>query len=190
MIRPGTTDPVPTDASLLQRYAAGDDGAATLLHRRYADRLRAAVAPRARAAGRFDADDVVQGAFGRFFAAARRGECGVPPGGSLWGLLLVLGLNEARTLAARHRAGKRSVIRTHAAVDHLTAPDPTPHTIALLDLQAALGRLPAGDRAAVELRLAGHPVAAVAAATGRSTRSVERLLNRLRVTLTASESRP
>ena len=67
-----------TDASLLHRYQAGDDDAATGLYLRYAQRLRALARQYCTPhyAGRFDADDVLQSVFRTFF---RRAEAGGRP---------------------------------------------------------------------------------------------------------------
>src|SRR4029078_11556074 len=99
-----------TDDTLLRRYQAGDDGAATALYIRYAARLRALAHAYCGSsfAGRFDADDVVQSVFRAFFHGARRRAYVVPPTGELWGLLMVLALNKVRNLITHHRAGKRA----------------------------------------------------------------------------------
>src|SRR4029450_2802443 len=83
-----------SDGSLLRRYQAGEDSAATALYLRYAARLRALAreycAPSF--AGRFDADDVVQSVFRAFFQGARRQAYTVPPRGELVGVLLGVAL--------------------------------------------------------------------------------------------------
>src|SRR5205814_1357872 len=127
-----------TDDTLLRRYQSGDEGAATSLYLRYAARLRALAreycAPSY--AGRFDADDVVQSVFRAFFHGARRRNYEVPPGGELWGLLMVLALNKIRNLIGHHRAGKRAVQQT------LSVPDLDRHpALAADDSAAALLRM-------------------------------------------------
>ena len=94
-----------------------DDAAATDLYLRYAPRLRALARQYCGPdfAGRFDADDVVQSVFRTFFHGVRRQAYDVPPDGELWGLLMVLALNEVRNLVEYHRAGKRAVQHTATA---------------------------------------------------------------------------
>ena len=113
---PITNEPIShrSDDSLLRGYQSGDEVAATALYLRYAARLRALAreycAPHY--GGRFDADDIVQSVFRAFFHGARRRAYVVPPGGELWGLLMVLALNKIRNLIGTHRAGKRAVQQT------------------------------------------------------------------------------
>ncbi len=174
----------PSDQSLLVRLRRGQQDAATQLYFRYAQRLRALV--RARCSGqlarRLEPDDIVQSVFRRFFRRVLQGDYDVPPGEELWGLLLVIALNKIRTEEAFHRAGKRDVrlstqpadpgmLETQAADDH-----------ALLEVLVddALAQLPPAHRDLVELRIQGHEVAELARRTGRSKRTVERILQEVR----------
>jgi RNA polymerase sigma-70 factor (ECF subfamily) len=174
----------PSDRSLLVRLRRGQQDAATQLYFRYAQRLRALV--RARCSGqlarRLEPDDIVQSVFRRFFRRVLQGDYDVPPGEELWGLLLVIALNKIRTEEAFHRAGKRdvrlssqpadpSLLETQAADDH-----------AMLEVlvEDALAQLPEGHRNLVELRIQGHEVAELARRTGRSKRTVERILQEVR----------
>src|SRR5207248_5656330 len=163
---------------------------ATSLYLRYAARLRALAreycAPPY--AGRFDADDVVQSVFRAFFHGARRRNYEVPPGGELWGLLMVLALNKIRNLIGHHRAGKRAVHQT------LSVPDLDRHPALAADDSAAallrmvmdehLAGLPESNRAIIRLRVEGYAVGEIAEKTGRSRRTVERVLQEFRARLT------
>jgi RNA polymerase sigma-70 factor (ECF subfamily) len=181
-----------TDSSLLRRYKSGDEAAATDLFLRYAPRLRALAREYCgpNYAGRFDADDVVQSVFRVFFHGARRRSYEVPPGGELWGLLMVLALNKIRNLVGHHRAGKRAVQQT------LPLPDPDRHPALATDDSAAallrlvmdeqLAGLPESNRAMIRLRVEGYGVAEIAQATGRSRRTVERVLQEFRARLSRS----
>src|SRR5262249_1176173 len=108
-----------TDSALLRRYQSGDDSAATDLYLRYAPRLRALARQYCTPhySGRFDAGDVLQSVFRAFFHGARHRNYVVPPGGELWGLLMVLALNKVRTLVDHHQADKRSVRQTASVPD-------------------------------------------------------------------------
>ena len=174
-----------SDHSLLRRLRSGDQDAATMLYYRYAHRLLALARKNrsAELASRVDAEDIVQSVFRIFFRRAAEGHYDVPAGEDLWKLLLVLALNKIRAERVFHRAAKRDA-RLTAALEQ-----PVPDTAgrnreaaAFLEVMVreALERLPAQNRAMVELRLAGHEVAEIAQLTTRSKRTVERLLQESR----------
>ena len=175
-----------TDESLLRRYRSGDDAAATDLYLRYAPRLRALARQYCGPdfAGRFDADDVVQSVFRTFFHGARHRSYDVPPGGELWGLLMVLALNKVRELVGRHRATKRSVHQTSSDADldrhPALAADTAAAALLRLVFEEQLEGLPESNRAIVRMRTEGYEVGEIAAATGRARRTVERVLQEFR----------
>jgi RNA polymerase sigma-70 factor (ECF subfamily) len=175
-----------SDKSLLRRYRSGDENAATSLYRRYAARLRALAREYCppHYAGRFDADDVVQSVFRTFFQGTRRGSYDVPGEGELWGLLMVLTLNKIRSLVEYHRAGKRAVHQTASLVNFDRHPAPTTDDSALallkMVLDEQLAGLPESNRDIVRMRIEGYEVAEIAGQTGRSRRTVERVLQQFR----------
>jgi len=181
-----------SDSSLLRRYQTGEDPAATALYLRYAARLRALAreycAPSF--AGRFDADDVVQSVFGAFFQGARRQAYTAPPSGELWGLLMVLTLNKIRNLVSHHRAGKRAVHHTTALIDlesHLAlSTNDSAAALLRIVLEEHLAGLPESNRCIIQLRIEGYAVAEIADRTGRSRRTVERVLQEFRTRLSRS----
>lgn len=175
-----------TDRSLLRRYQAGDDDAATDLYVRYAPRLRSLARLHCGHdfAGRFDAEDVVQSVFRTFFQGARRQAYEVPPDGELWALLMVLAINKVRELVGRHRAMKRSVHQT-ATVDDLDslpalAGDDAAAAFLRMIFDEQLADLPASNREIVRLRAEGYEVGEIAGRTGRARRTVERVLHDFR----------
>ncbi len=186
---PGESDP--SDRSLLVRLRKGEQDAATALYFRYAQRLRALV--RARCSGqlarRLEPDDIVQSVFRRFFRRVLQGDYDVPPGEELWGLLLVIALNKIRSEETFHRAGKRDVRLSTQPADPGMLEACAVDDMALLEVcvDDVLGQLPPQYRDLVELRIQGHEVAELARRTGRSKRTVERILqdvrNRLRLLL-------
>src|SRR6516225_2129441 len=113
----GPSPPLPdpdesfSDRSLLRRFRAGQEDAATQLYLRYAGRLlalaQAQCAPDL--APRVDPEDIVQSVFRTFFRRAAQGHYEVPEGEELWKLFLVIGLNKIRATATFHRAAKRDV---------------------------------------------------------------------------------
>ena len=192
---PGPSDCLPaaratgTDAALLHRYQAGDDDAATDLYLRYANRLRALARQYCTPhyAGRFDADDVTQSVFRAFFHGARHRAYDVPPEGELWGLLMVLALNKVRTLVGHHEADKRAVRNTASVPDFDSHPalaaDDSAAAFLRLVMDEQMAALPESNRAIIRLRTEGYEVEEIADATGRSRRTVERVLQDFRARL-------
>jgi RNA polymerase sigma-70 factor (ECF subfamily) len=178
-----------TDSSLLRHYQAGDDAAATALYVRYASRLRA-LARRCctpNYSGRFDADDVLQSVFRAFFHGARTRAYAVPPSGELWGLLMVLALNKIRTLVGFHQADKRSVRNTALLTDPDVHPalaaDESAAAFLRLVMDEQVAALPESNRVIIRLRTEGYGVDEIVRATGRSRRTVERVLQDFRARL-------
>jgi RNA polymerase sigma-70 factor (ECF subfamily) len=180
-----------TDASLLRRYRRGEDDAATELYLRYADRLRALATAQASPdlRRRVDPDDIVQSVFRTFFRRAAAGQYEVPAGEELWKLFLVIGLNKIRAAAAFHKAARRDVRATAAgdaferAVNSAPGADEAALNALKMTIEELLAPLPPTHCQIVELRVAGHDVAEIAARTGRAKRSVERILQEFRQSL-------
>jgi len=168
---------------LLRRLAGGQETAADILYRRYADRIRALARARLpdHVHARLDPDDVVQSVFRAFFESARRGLYQVPDGETLWRLLAVVTVNKVRSLYAYHAAARRDARATVGWGGDETSPTTDPETDLMeLAVRDVLEQLPETERTAVELRLEGYEVAEIATRTGRSKRSVERSLQKAR----------
>jgi RNA polymerase sigma-70 factor (ECF subfamily) len=180
---------VSSDRSLLRRLRSGEQDAAAALYVRYVQRVeavaKAGTSPAL--AARMDAEDVVQSVFRTFFRRASEGQYQVPDGAELWNLLRVISINKIRLLAAHHRAAKRSVGVTCELDETLHNYDGAGEENALLILKLliedAVEVLPEDQRRMVQLRIEGHSVAEIAAATHRAKRSVERLLQDFRTRL-------
>lgn len=177
-----------SDRSLLRRFQAGEQDAATALYKRYAQRLQR-LAERNTAsdlASRFDAEDVVQSVFRTFFRRVKIGHYDLPEGEELWRLLLVISLNKIRSLATHHRAQKRSVSATVAADPQAMSQiaDSASSDVALESLQMVvhevLNDLPEAQQRIILLRIDGCQVEEIAAQTERSKRTVERVLQTFR----------
>lgn len=183
-------EPVPpsTDQSLLRKFQAGDPDAATQLYLRYAKRLQALAQAQVAEdlAQRVDPEDIVQSVFRTFFRRVSLGQYDVPEGEDLWRLFLVIGLNKVREVAAHHRAAKRDVRATAGGAAHDQAlraahgPDEEALAILRLVVDEVLHDLPAAQRRIIELRIEGFEVAEIARQSGRSKRSVERVLQEFR----------
>jgi RNA polymerase sigma-70 factor (ECF subfamily) len=184
-----TPPPAGSDATLLRRYRSGDEAAASDLYRRYAHRLRTLARQYCTPtyAGRFDADDVIQSVFWAFFHGARHRAYDVPPHGELWGLLMVLALNKVRDLVGHHQAGKRAVRHTASGAEldahPALAADESAAAFLRLVVDEQVAALPESNRQIIRLRTEGHEVGEIAAATGRSRRTVERVLQDFRMRL-------
>lgn len=178
-------------SDLLERWRAGDEGAAAELFRRYADRLIGLARSRlpAQVAARLDPEDVVQSVYRTFFAAARAGQYDISRGGDLWRLLVTITLRKLYNQIGRNVAARRSVGREQllAEVDdvpglpdeHMLAREPSPlEAVALTDeLEQLMRRLEPVQRRMLELRLQGYDLNEIAAATRRSQRTVRRVLD-------------
>lgn len=180
-----------SDRSLLRRFRTGEADAATALYVRYAERLQALARSQTsvQLSTRFDPEDVVQSVFRTFFRRASEGLYHVPPGEQLWQLLLVLAINKVRALAVHHRAQKRDVTRTVGS-SGLEAfrgvNDESPMQVLAMVVEEITGDLPEVQQKMIRLRIEGHEVAQIAIATDRSKRSVERVLQKIRIKLSNS----
>jgi len=180
----------PTDRSLIRRYREGREEAATALYRRYARRLRESVRKYCggQFAGRFDTDDVSQSVFRTFFDGVRREAYDAPDGGEIWALLVTIALSKVRNLVDHHTAAKRNVRTTlpsDADPAGLVGRDEAAAVFLRLVVDEQLETLPQASRDLVRLRLEGYAVEEIAASTGRSLRTVERVLQQFRERLSA-----
>jgi RNA polymerase sigma-70 factor (ECF subfamily) len=185
----GAADAQASDGSLLARFRAGQDDAATELYHRYVERLRRLVSNQfsPRLAARLDAEDIVQSAFGSFFRVAKAGIYNVPGGEELWKLLLTIALNKMRSQGTFHNAAKRDVRVTTPLEDDAAAAkgDDVAETHLRIVLDEALTSLPPLHRQMVELRLRGYEIAEIAQQAGRAKRTAERVLQQALAKLTS-----
>jgi RNA polymerase sigma-70 factor (ECF subfamily) len=188
-----------TTVNLVARWRQGDQEAASVLFGRYAQQLIGLAAARlsARLAQRVDPEEVVQSAFRSFFVAARDGSFDLTRGGDLWRLLVSITMHKLHDQVKRNTAGKRSINReqtepmggAEASLHAVTAHGPTPlEAVALSDeLEQILRGLPALHRQVLELRLQGHHLDEIAAATRRSIRTISRILDTVKQDLEQRE---
>jgi RNA polymerase sigma-70 factor (ECF subfamily) len=182
----GGTHEKHSDRALLRRLRNGSQDAATELYIRYAERLRLLTRAEfsAELARRVDVEDIVQSVFVSFFRGVNQGYYDVPAGDELWKLFLVIALNKIRAKGAFHRASKRDVRLTVGAqmIDHGGRPQQDTAPLALLRMvvDEILDQLPAQQKQMVVHRIEGFEVAEIAAKTGRSKRTIERVLQEFR----------
>jgi len=180
-----------SDRTLLRRFRAGEDDAATALYLRYAKRLQSLAEAQTGTtlATRVDAEDIVQSVFRTFFRRAADGHYNVPDGEELWKLFLVIALNKIRGLGLYHGAAKRNVKQTTplsqigGALHDPQGGNENAYHVLQLTIRDILQNLPDIQQKMVLLRIEGHNVQAIAARTERSKRSVERVLQQFRARL-------
>lgn len=178
----------PSDHSLLRRFRQGNQDAATQLYLRYVYRLHALARAKLPLdlARYVDIDDIVQSVFGSFFRGASQGYYAVPAGEELWHLFLVITLNKIRAKGGFYRAAKRDLRQTIGSeeLDQAAliqaAPDEMACAYLQLTIDEALQDLPPQHKTILQLRIEGHEVAEIAQKTGRSKRSIERILQEVR----------
>lgn len=177
-----------TDHSLIQRFRGGEQDAATQLYLRYGARLQSWASSKTSTAytSRFDEEDVVQSVFRTLFRRVSEGLYDVPPGEELWQLLLVIALNKIRKLANFHRAQKRDIGKTQGS-DVLDvaryrnqSTDETSLQILQFVMEDLFQNMNETQQEIVELRIEGHKTDDIADQTGRSSRTVERVLQGFR----------
>jgi len=179
----------PSDRTLLRRVRSGEADAATDLYLRYAARLQRLVQGQtspalARQAG---SEDIVQSIFRTFFRRASHGLYEVGDSEELWKLFLVISLNKIRKLAEYHGAAKREQSRTVSGQDYDFAAESASESeneAALhalkLTIDEVLSTLPPEHIEVVQLRIEGHTLPEIAERTGRSLRTIERMLKNFR----------
>ena len=177
----------PSDRSLLRSYRHGSQEAAKVLYQRYAHRLRALARLRKPAdlEGRVDDDDIVQSVFGSFFRKVNHGAYDAPAGEELWNLFVVITLNKIHAKGVYHRAAKRDIHQTTGGLGIDQFPDVLASESQVCDalrmsVEEALEQLPEQHRVVIHLRMEDHEIAEIACLTGRSKRSVERILQESR----------
>jgi len=190
-IRPDSAIPALSDGTLLRRFQSGEDDAATAIYLRYAKRLQRLAASQTgvELAVRLDPEDVVQSVFRTFFRRAAEGHYEIPDGEELWKLFLVIALNKIRSLGQYHRAAKRDLKNTknfsniEPYVASNDSPDEQAYNVLRMTIDDVLKDLSESQREIIMLRIEGNHVNTIAETVGRAKRSVERVLQSFRETL-------
>lgn len=181
-----------TDHSLIRRYRSGCQDAATELYLRYAQRLRGLARAQLSTdlSKQVEIEDVVQSVFGSFFRGVNCALYDVPAGEELWRLLLVIAVHKIRNQGTYHHAAKRDTRRTSNIADlggilESKADESAAYAFLHLVVDEALGSMSVPQRQMVGMRMEGYEVIEIATKSGRSKRTVERLLQQARVKLGA-----
>lgn len=182
------TDEKDPNAEWPKGVQTGDAQALVQLFERYAQRLaRLAEQHLSRKlAGRLDAEDVVQSAFGTFFRRCAQGKFQIDSSAQIWKLLVEITVQKARAKGRFHTAGMRHVgaevpggddARLREAIAHEPGPE---EAVALVDqIEALLRGLPPLCGPVLEMRLQGYRVSEIAPKLDVTRRTVQRALNRL-----------
>ncbi len=177
-----------SDATLLVRFQAGDEDAATALYTKYARQLLS-LAHRNSAeslGSRVDPEDIVQSIFRTFFRRAAEGHYQIPDGEELWKLLLIIALNKVRSVAEHHRALKRSMAKTQPLGSYDVSETQDSSEMLRVTIEEVLADLPEEHQSIVRDRIDGFEIAEIAQRNSVARRSVERVLQGFRHRLRAS----
>lgn len=195
-----TTSPDASFDDLMLRLRAGDEDAATQVFERFAGRLVALARTRlnSQIRAKVDPEDVMQSVFKSFFLRYSDGQFSLESWDSLWGMLVVLTLRRCGRRVEHFRAACRDVQREVAAPIAGTdsgadwqamAREPTPDEAAALadTVEQIMRGLDERDRRVFMLRLQGFTVPEISAQVGRTERTVQRGLERVRKLLEQME---
>lgn len=173
-----------TDESLVQAIRNGDEQSAAELYDRYARRVFALV--HAQMADWLHSvtapEDIVQSVFKSMFRGVQGGSYEAPEGNTLWSLIAVIAVRKIRRRATHHLAECRDAQR-NVPIDSLEETQiPAAENFQLLemDLREMLGSLRDADRKILLARIQGHSVDEIGEMMGRSSRTIERSLQRIR----------
>jgi RNA polymerase sigma-70 factor (ECF subfamily) len=179
--------------ALMQRLRAGEEAAAAQLFQRFAGRLIALARSRLdkQVRQKLDPEDVLQSVFKSFFSRQRQGDWDLANWDSLWSVLAQMTIRKCGRRAVYYHGQRRDVRRETAprsdeqdsgffreALDR----EPTPEEAAMLadSIEQLLRELEGYHRDIVQLSLQGCSIAQIAAETGVTERSVQRVLKRVR----------
>ena len=178
---------------LMERLRTGDQAAAAEVFHRFANRLigLARVHLDRRIRQKVDPEDVMQSALKSFFARHADGQFDLSSWDSLWSMLVVITLRKCGHKAEYFRAAMRDIDREQqpassedsASSWQAVAHEPTPVQAALLAEAVEQVLQSLGDdreRQMVELSLQGFSPVEVSSQVGRSERTVQRVLERVR----------
>jgi RNA polymerase sigma-70 factor (ECF subfamily) len=172
----------------------GKEGAWTRVFNLYAQRLLGLARSRLSShqlRPRVDADDVLNSVFRSFFHRCTEGQFDLKNWENLWGLLVVITLRKCNKQIKYSRADRRDVRREIAVPSssddstiswEFMARDPTPDEVAQLleTVEQLLRDLDERERQIVELRLQEYKVEEISQRVGRTERTVQRVLHRVR----------
>jgi RNA polymerase sigma-70 factor (ECF subfamily) len=175
-------------ANVMDRLRAGDGDAAAEVFHRFANRLIALARSRLDhlLRAKVDPEDVMQSVYRSFFR--RQATDGYEFAGwdGLWAILTIITLRKCGHRAEYFHAVRRDVRREAATPENAELPaiagDPTPSHAARLaeTLEQVMGGLEERERTILALSLQGYDSAEISEQIGRTERTVQRVLKRVR----------
>lgn len=193
-----------TFSRFLACLRAGDNAAAIQVFDRFARRLiRLAGEQMAEAIRRkVEPEDIVQSVYRSFFTRNREGQFELVNWDSVWGILTTITMrkciNRAEYFQAQCRdvrreyalesAGESGRYQAHTAMDR----EPTPLEAAILteEVERVMTGLDERERQILSLHLQGNEVPEISSVIGRSERTVQRTLERIRKELETAAACP
>ncbi|WP_145387524.1 RNA polymerase sigma factor [Stieleria neptunia] len=188
----------PESMVLLDRWKAGDESAAEEIFTRYMNRLAGLARSRLseKMQRRVDAEDVIQSVYRSFFRHAKDDRYELKRSGDLWRLLAAITVNKTMGQVEFHQAAKRAIDGErdwsedeNASVisPFAIAREPTvEEAVALNDeIEAFMKTLEPLERKVLEMRLQDRSTEKIADEVEYSPRTVRRILDRVKETLTA-----
>jgi RNA polymerase sigma factor (sigma-70 family) len=180
-------------AELMAQLRAGDEAAACRVFSEYACRLVALARSRlgSRMRQKVDPEDVLQSVYKSFFSRHAQGQLAPQSWDSLWAVLTVITLRKCGRWVERFHTGMRDVDAEAPAVGgadesnsswQAVAREPTPDEAAILTetVEQLLSELEGRERTIAMLALQGNTVPEIAAEIGRTRRTVQRVLSRVK----------
>lgn len=177
---------------LMERVRAGDEQAAAAVVHRFTRRLielaRSRLDPLLRR--KLDPEDVLQSVYRSFFHHHAQGQYQLESWEGLWGMLVIMTLRRCGYHRAHFRAACRDVHREASppgpdgSVDglELLGRDPSPEEAALLaeTIERVMQGLTPREQEILDLAFQGCSSSEISARVGRTERTVQRLLKRVR----------
>jgi RNA polymerase sigma-70 factor (ECF subfamily) len=194
------TAPDPSFDDLMTRLRAGDDDAAAEVFRRFTHRLIGLARSRMDhlLRSKVDPEDILQSVYRTFFSRHARDGFRLDSWDSLWGMLTVITLRKCDYRRKFFRAARRDVGREFAPSPRgalgrdaqALARDPTPSEAARLaeTVELLMRELNDREREILALALQGYAAPEISARVGRTERTVQRLLKRVRERLEQLQS--
>jgi RNA polymerase sigma-70 factor, ECF subfamily len=173
-----------TDQSLVVKVRAGNEEAATEIYERYSDRILGLVKSKMADGlmAQVEPEDIVQSVFKSIFRGVTAGGYDAPEGGTLWQLMAVVAVHKVRRNASIRHAQKRDSRRTEAldAMDCFDPASPINAEEFELAIRESIECLKPTEKEVVLMRVQGFTVEEISDQSGRSRRSIERILHSIR----------
>jgi len=185
-------------ADIMSRLRAGDEDAAAQIFRRFTHRLVALARSRldSRVRQKVDPEDVLQSVYKSFFLRHAQGQLNFGGWDGLWALLALITARKCGRMARRFHAAQRDVDAEVAddgsGVVEAFSEEPSPTEALMLSdvVEQLLRDLGQRDGTILTLALQGYSAAEISERMGRPSRSVYRVLERIKARLQTAPADP